>query len=139
LSVFAEWPMHFYVQLFKAFRITGSSGSVHGICQKRLNSLCTLLIWTLFFKHEHFCSLWPIFNKLCAAWWQGTSIFYYHTWNMLPLEHLQKNCISVICSPYHGNVQLYWDFLGVKLTLHILTTLCIHSNTILANLLQKNV
>jgi len=51
---------------------------------------------------------------------------------------LAKNCISAICGHYHGNMQLYRDFLGVNLKLHISTTFCIHINTILANLLQKN-
>jgi len=49
---------------------------------------------------------------------------------------LVKNCISVICGHYHGNLQFYRDFLGVSLT-HISTTFCIHSKRIHANLLQQ--
>jgi len=111
------------VQLFNAFLITGSSGSVHGICIKTLNSLCILLIWTLFLKHQHFCSLWPIFPKLCAAWWQGTRLFLPHV-KYATFTTLVTNCISVIFGHYHGNMQLYPDFLGVSLTLHISTTFC---------------
>jgi len=32
---------------------------------------------------------------------------------------LVKNCISVFCDHYHGNMQVYRDFLGGNLMLHI--------------------
>ena len=52
-----------YVQLFKAFGITGSFGSVDGIVEILLSSLCILFIWSVFFKHQHFWSLWLIFQS----------------------------------------------------------------------------
>jgi len=69
-------PGYSYSRHSESLTVPGQSTE---FVKKRLNSLCILLIWTLFFKHQHFCTLWPIFPKLCAAWWQGTSLFCYHT------------------------------------------------------------
>ena len=73
---------------------------------KRLNSLCILLIWPVFYKDQHFCSLLPIVSKLCAAWWQGTSYV---------LPHVKYVTFTTLVNkPHLRNLRsLSWYYAGI--------------------------
>ena len=95
-----------FVQLFKAFRITGSSGSVDGILKKILNSLCILLIWLEFFKYQHFCSLWPI----CQSYMLGNG-----REQVFLLPHVKYVTFTVLVKQLHvRNMRpLSWYYAGI--------------------------
>jgi len=107
-----SFKIRLQIQLFKAFRITGSSGSVDGICWKIIKQYVHFVHLTCVLLTSTLLKFVTDFSKVCASSWQGTSFFYNHTWNTLPLQHFLENCISVICNHYHSNMQVCRNFLG---------------------------
>jgi len=59
----------------------------------------------------------------------GNNSFFITTHEIGYLYSTLKNCISVVCGHYHGNMQvgLHKDFLDVYLMLHIKTTFCVRT------------
>jgi len=69
--------------------------------EKLLSSLCILFIWPVLFKHQHFWSVWLIFQS--AGWWQGTRLFITTRKTYVTFTAIVNKCISVIWNHYHGN------------------------------------
>ena len=101
--------------------------------------------WNLLKKIQSKLLSWPVFYKdqtfaVCDQFFQSyvllddrEQVFFIIT------QHLSKNCIFVICDHNHGIMQVYWDFLGVNLMLHIWQPNSAFAATqFLPNVLQKN-